>query len=378
MAGGQERVLRRRIRTVEATKKITRSFELIAASQIVRAQGRIAGSRPYLKGISDIVAETAADSGNPTRLLGTPESPENVLLLVIVADRGLAGAYNSGVLRAAERLIGSGSSEGRSYRVMAIGRKAQSYFRFRRQPVERQFIGMTDRPRYEDARKVAAAVVPPFLDGEVDLVQVVSTRFRSAGSQAVEARQLLPVLAGSEHTHELPPGCGGWQLRGLLRLAAYPDQSQDARPAVPAARRHRGGRFLPAGRKPSGAGPGGRPHTDSGGSLPPGGELPGAGPDCSADAGSGSGSDRRGHVAVGGRPDDRAGIATDRNGPALLDGQDTGWSVSPAAALSPGPGADYEAAGAAADDESAGQSQAPAPGTHEDQPHGPRSPAGLR
>ncbi|MGO8897914.1 MAG: reverse transcriptase domain-containing protein, partial [Isosphaeraceae bacterium] len=110
----------------------------------------------------------------------------------------------------------------------------------------------------------------------------------------------------------------------------------------------------------------------------PGGELPGAGPDCSADAGSGSGSDRRGHVAVGGRPDDRAGIATDRNGPALLDGQDTGWSVSPAAALSPGPGADHEAAGAAADDESAGQSQAPAPGTHEDQPHGPRSPTGLR
>jgi len=206
MAGGQERVLRRRIRTVEATKKITRSFELIAASQIVRAQGRIAGSRPYLKGISDIVAETAADSGNPTRLLGIPESPENVLLLVIVADRGLAGAYNSGVLRTAERLIGSGSSQGRSYRVMAIGRKAQSYFRFRRQPVERQFVGMTDRPKYDDARQVAAAVVPPFLDGEVDLVQVVSTRFRSAGSQVVETRQLLPVLAGSEHAHELPLG----------------------------------------------------------------------------------------------------------------------------------------------------------------------------
>jgi F-type H+-transporting ATPase subunit gamma len=206
MAGGQERVLRRRIRTVEATKKITRSFELIAASQIVRAQGRIAGSRPYLKGISDIVAETAADSGNPTRLLGIPESPENVLLLVIVADRGLAGAYNSGVLRTAERLIRSGSAEGRNYRVMAIGRKAQSYFRFRRQPVEQQFVGMTDRPRYEDARKVAAVVVPPFLDGEVDLVQVVSTRFRSAGSQVVETRQLLPVLAGSEHPHEIPLG----------------------------------------------------------------------------------------------------------------------------------------------------------------------------
>src|SRR5271165_7110150 len=189
MAGGQERILRRRIRTVESTKKITRSFELIAASQIVRAQGRIVGSRPYLRGISDIVAEAAADSGNPTRLLGTPESPENVLLLVIVADRGLAGAYNSGVLRTAERLIASGSSEGRSYRVMAIGKKAQGYFRFRRQPVERQFVGMTDRPKYEDARKVAATVVPLFLDGKVGLVQIVSTRFRSVGVQVVETRQ---------------------------------------------------------------------------------------------------------------------------------------------------------------------------------------------
>ena len=90
MAGGQERVLRRRIKSVESTKKITRSFELIAASQIVRAQGRIAGSRPYIKGISDILAETASVSGNPTRLVGIPESPQSILTLVMVADRGLA------------------------------------------------------------------------------------------------------------------------------------------------------------------------------------------------------------------------------------------------------------------------------------------------
>jgi F-type H+-transporting ATPase subunit gamma len=206
MAGGQERVLRRRIKSVESTKKITRSFELIAASQIVRAQGRIAGSRPYIKGISDILAEAAAESGNPTRLVGIPESAQNVLMLVVVADRGLAGAYNSSVLRSAERLIRSGTAEGRSYRVMAVGKKAQAYFRFRRQPVERQFIAMSDRPTYEDARRLAAAVVPPFLEGEVDLVQVVSTRFRSAGRQAVETRQLLPVLPSPERLRQLAPG----------------------------------------------------------------------------------------------------------------------------------------------------------------------------
>ena len=194
MAGGQERVLRRRIRSIEATKKITRSFELIAASQIGRAQGRIAGSRPYVKAISAILAETARESSRATRMLGVPESPHNVLVLVIVADRGLAGAYNSSVLRAAERLIRSGSDQGANYRVMAVGKKAQAYFRFRHQPVEQQFVAMSDRPSFEDARRVAAAVVPPFLDGEVDLVQVVSTRMRSASRQLVEVRQLLPVL----------------------------------------------------------------------------------------------------------------------------------------------------------------------------------------
>jgi F-type H+-transporting ATPase subunit gamma len=206
MAGGQERILRRRIRTIESTKKITRSFELIAASQISRAQGRIAGSRPYVKAISDILAETAGESGSPTRLLGIPESPQKVLALVIVADRGLAGAYNSGVLRAAERLIRSGSAQGQSYRVMAIGKKAQAYFRFRHQPVERQFVAMSDRPTYEDARQVAAVIVPPFLEGEVDLVQVVSTRIRSASSQVVETRQVLPVLPSPKQLRRQPSG----------------------------------------------------------------------------------------------------------------------------------------------------------------------------
>ena len=154
MAGGQERVLRRRIRSIEATKKITRSFELIAASRgYPRAQGRIAGSRPYVRAIADILAGTAAESGQATRLLGIPESPQNVLALVIVADRGLAGAYNSMLLHVGERLIRSGVGRGENYRVMAIGKKAQAYFRFRHQPVERQFVGMSDRPSFEDARR---------------------------------------------------------------------------------------------------------------------------------------------------------------------------------------------------------------------------------
>ena len=159
MAGGQERVLRRRIRSIEATKKITRSFELIAASQISRAQGRIAGSRPYAKAISDILAETARESASSTRLLGVPESPEKVLALVIVADRGLAGAYNSSVLRAAERLIVLRIGKGSELRGDGGRQEGPGLFPVPPPASRNQFVGMSDRSLLRDARRVAAAVV---------------------------------------------------------------------------------------------------------------------------------------------------------------------------------------------------------------------------
>jgi F-type H+-transporting ATPase subunit gamma len=194
MAGGQEKVLRRRIRTVQATKKITRAFELIAASQIVRAQNRLTGFRPYLKGISEILAEAAADAGHTAgRVLGVPESPQRVLVVAVVADRGLCGAYNANVLRLAERTARGFQADGVESQLMSAGRKAQSYFRFRRLPLEQSFSGFSDRPTFEDARRLADVITPFFLSEEVDQVLVVSTRFLSAGTQVVETRQLLPL-----------------------------------------------------------------------------------------------------------------------------------------------------------------------------------------
>jgi F-type H+-transporting ATPase subunit gamma len=194
VAGGQEKVLRRRIRTVQSTKKITRAFELIAASQIVRAQNRLTGFRPYLKGITEILAEAAADAGHTAgRVLGVPESPQRVLVLAVVADRGLCGAYNANVLRLAERTVRGFEASSVDNVLMGIGRKAQSYFRFRRIAVEESFSGFSDRPTFEDARRVADAVTPLFLSEEVDQVLIVSTRFVSAGTQVVETRQLLPL-----------------------------------------------------------------------------------------------------------------------------------------------------------------------------------------
>src|SRR3984957_18894213 len=131
MAGGQERILRRRIKSIQSTKKITKAMELIAASQIVRAQGRIAAARPYQQGMARIVLETAlGDSAAAGRLLGTPETINKVAVLTVVADRGLCGAYNTSVLRATERLIGADASAGIDYRLYTVGKKAQGYFRF--------------------------------------------------------------------------------------------------------------------------------------------------------------------------------------------------------------------------------------------------------
>jgi F-type H+-transporting ATPase subunit gamma len=194
VAGGKERELRRRIKSIRSTRKITKAMELIAASQIARAQARIAANRPYREGIASIVREAA--KGDPVasaKLLGAPDEVRNVVVLTIVGDRGLSGSYNSSVLRAAEREITKQRAAGANVSVAAVGKKAVSFFRFRRIDVDRSFLGFSDKPTYADARDVAGAVGIAFALGQVDQVLLVSMRFRSASSQAVETLQLLPL-----------------------------------------------------------------------------------------------------------------------------------------------------------------------------------------
>jgi F-type H+-transporting ATPase subunit gamma len=195
MAGGQERVLRRRIKSVQATKKITKAMELIAASQIVRSQTRIRTNKRYRDGMARIVVEAA--KGDPTaarRLLGTVESPTAVAILAIVGERGLSGSYNTAVFRATERLVNEYRNAGVAVKLFTVGKKAPSYFRFRGIEVQQSFAGFADRPSFADARAVAAAIATPFVTGEVDLLVLVSTRFLSAGSQSVRVNQLLPLV----------------------------------------------------------------------------------------------------------------------------------------------------------------------------------------
>ena len=215
MAGGQERILRRRIKSIQSTKKITKAMELIAASQIVKAQGRIAAARPYQHGMARVVLETAlGDPDAAGRLLGTPESVDRVAVLSVVSDRGLCGGYNTMVFRATERLLAQYGSSATEWRLFTVGKKAQSYFRYRNQPVEASFTGMSERPTFTDARDVAAAVLTPFVEGQVDQVVVVSTRFVSAGTQRVEVRQLLPLVDPREGTGADADGAGAAPASG--------------------------------------------------------------------------------------------------------------------------------------------------------------------
>ena len=193
MAGGQERVLRRRIKTIQSTQKITRAQELIAASRIVRAQGRVKAAQPYSDSITAVVADLAAGGGGGSALLVPRPELRNVAHIVVAGDRGLCGAYNSNVLRTAEAAIAEDLEAGRGYRLITSGRKAEAYFRYRDYDIEAAFSGFSDAPTYEDARGIGQAAARSFLAEETDLVEIIYTRFVSMGTQVVERQTLVPL-----------------------------------------------------------------------------------------------------------------------------------------------------------------------------------------
>ena len=194
MAGGQERVLRRRIRSVQSTQKITRAQELIAASRIVRAQARVHAAQPYSDSITQVVRDLAAIGGGAeSPLLQARDEVRRVGFIVVTADRGLAGAYNSSILRMAEHAVREQQRLGRAYSLVTVGRKAESYFRYREYSIDASFSGFSEQPRYEDARGVGSTSTQAFLAGETDLVEIFYTRFRSAGVQEPVRQVLMPL-----------------------------------------------------------------------------------------------------------------------------------------------------------------------------------------
>src|SRR5918993_1949857 len=194
MAGGQERILRERIRSIQATKKITRAMELIAASRIVKAQARVAAAVPYSEQITEVVRDLAASgASSDSPLLAGRDAIEKTCYVAITADRGLCGGYNSGVQRSTEGEVKADVLAGRSYTIVPIGRKAEGYFKFRGYHLGQPFNGFSDQPSYDDAKAIGEYVVDLYQSGTVDKVELVYTRFVSAGTQEVVLRPLVPL-----------------------------------------------------------------------------------------------------------------------------------------------------------------------------------------
>ena len=212
MAGGEERALRRRIRSVQSTQKITKAMELIAASRIVKAQQRVQAARPYSEQILHVLhnlSSGGAASVNPLLQVLPDDEVRAVEYVVMAGDRGLCGGFNTGNIRTAEVAINRERAFGRDVVLVTVGKKAESYFRFRKYAIAAAINGVMDRPTFEDARRVAAEVLPRFAAGDVQRVQVVYTEFLSAGSQRAVDRRLLPLDAEAIGFTGEPGGPGG-------------------------------------------------------------------------------------------------------------------------------------------------------------------------
>jgi F-type H+-transporting ATPase subunit gamma len=203
MASAALRDTRRRIRSVEATKKITRAMELIAASRIPKATARVEGSKPYTAKLVEVIENVARAGGSSHRLLERREVT-TVGVLVVSSDRGMAGAYASNVIRLAEQRIAELEREGRDVLIYAVGKKAQAYFRYRGYRIEQAYLGVTDTPGYNNARAMANAVMEAYANGRIDALESFYTRFQSAMTQSPTSSEVLPITPPAASEREGP------------------------------------------------------------------------------------------------------------------------------------------------------------------------------
>jgi F-type H+-transporting ATPase subunit gamma len=201
---GQLRIVRRRIRSVQSTMKITRAQQLIAASRVVRAQQRVRQARPYTEQVTQALTSVANTEVTVSHPLLEPRAEVSAAaVLVVTSDRGLAGPYNANVLRTTEELVARLRQDGIEPRLYVVGRKGLAYFRFRQRPVAEAWTGFSDRPAYDDAKQAADAMLEAFLDHEVDEIHAVFTDFVSAMTQRATATRFIPLVV--RETTERPP-----------------------------------------------------------------------------------------------------------------------------------------------------------------------------
>ena len=212
------RELRGRIKSASSIKKITKAQELIATSRIAKAQARVDAARPYAAQITSMLTELAGASALDHPLLVERPEPKRAGVLVVSSDRGLCGGYNANVLRRAEELFSLLREQGKTPVVYVVGRKALGYYSFRQRKVIESWTGFSERPTYDDAKRIAETLVTAFLSGAdddgddpgadgilgVDELHIVSTEFRSMLSQTAQALRIAPMVV--EYVGEVETG----------------------------------------------------------------------------------------------------------------------------------------------------------------------------
>ena len=195
--GAQLRVYRRRIKSVQSTKKITKAMELIASSRFVKAQQRVEASLPYTQELLRAISAAVSHGNSKGALVSEVENRKRAAVILITSDRGLAGAYSSAIIKEGEGLNALLKEEGVTPEHYLVGRKSVGYYKFRERKIANSWTGFTDQPTYEDAKNIAAAVFEAFntptAEGGVDEIHLVYTHFVNMAVQEVRVRRILPV-----------------------------------------------------------------------------------------------------------------------------------------------------------------------------------------
>ncbi len=192
------RELRNRIKSIENTRKITRTMELVATSKLKRAQDRVLATRPYVTKLREMLWAVAArvppsGEGALHPLLRTPEAVKRASLFLITANRGLCGAFNANLIRLARRTLEEARAAGREVDLYVAGKKGIAYFRYVKTPMKETYTTLLDRPTFAEAEKLAETFISRFTKCETDQVDVIYSQFQSAGRQVPVVEPFLPV-----------------------------------------------------------------------------------------------------------------------------------------------------------------------------------------
>jgi len=213
----QLRTLRKRLKSTQSIRKITKAQELVATSRIAKAQERVARSLPYSRAMTNVMTSLASNASINHPLLQPRAAVRRAGVLVVTADKGMCGGYNANVIRTAEQLISRLSEEGKVPVLYVAGRKGVEYYRFRSRPVEHSWTGFSQQPSVSDAQEITRTLLAAFMSGAddegdeagadgilgVDELHIVHTKFVSLLTQNPEPRQLAPLEVEEVEEHEL-------------------------------------------------------------------------------------------------------------------------------------------------------------------------------